>query len=615
MRDRLRVRVAVAGALLGLLASGCAAIPSSGTPQSTPTPPPLGGAGVPDCCRTVLQGPQPGWSAVDVVRGFLTASASIAHDHALARKYLTPEANKAWQPGNQVTILASEPKVSPLAGRVTSPGGKLAVVVIGRRLATLSNTGQYNPTTSSAAKRAPFSLEQVNGRLLIDGLPEPGSPAHPSHQLLLPSDLFHLVYTPRNLYYYGLRGGALVPDPVFVPTEDTNPAIKLLNDLLNPPGGLLENAATTKFPSGIARPKLQVLPSPSGGKVAIVSFQLPGWVGSQAKLAMARQLVATLTSSAYSPALFQAVKFKINGKFWEPPSADPLLDLDSLPGSGPQQRADAPLYYVNSGGSPRTLGGHNTRSVALSNGDATLNDIAVSPSGKYFAGIAPPGSTVYTSGLATASTDKTGEHSAGLHLRAQLSGTGLTSMSWDSANDLWVAGQRPGGYGVWVLPQGKAPATRVTVVPGQGAGGDVTGIRVAPDGSRVAMIVGHGSSARLVLGAVVEDDPLSYTILRVVPLAAGLTGVTSLTWYDEDHLLAVSATRTKSGTQTSLWEVPVNGDSARPLTGLSDSVSITAAGPKNPLYLSLSTGQVEKSVGLDEPWTYIAAGRAATYPG
>jgi lipoprotein LpqB-like beta-propeller protein/sporulation and spore germination protein len=614
MRDGLRARVAVAGALLGLLVSGCAAIPSSGTPQSAPTPPPLGGGGVPDCCRSVLRGPQPGWTAPEVVRGFLTASASIAHDHALAREYLTKDANKAWQPGNEVTILASAPKVSPLPVRGTSPGAKLGVLVTGQKVATLTNTGQYIPS-SGANTKANFLLEQVNGRLLIDGLLT-GSPSHPIHQLLLPSDLFHLVYTPRNLYFYGMRGGGLVPDPVFVPTEDTNPATKLIDDLLNnPSGGLLENAAQTAFPRGIPRPKLQVLPSPTGGKVAIVSFRLPRSVGSQAKQDMARQLVATLTSAAYSSALFQAVKFKINGKFWAPPSRNPLLDLGSLPGGQPHQRAGAPLYYLTSEGSPRILGSHNTRGVALSDGNATLKNIAVSPSGKYFAGIAAPGTTVYTSAFPTASDDKTGEHAAGLHLRSQLSGTGLTSMSWDSANDLWVAGQRQDGYGVWVLPSGKGPAIRVTLVPGRGVGGDVTSIRVAPDGVRAAMIIGHGSSARLVLGAVVQDAPDSYTILRVAPLGSGLTGVTSLSWYDEDHLLAVSATQTKSGPQTSLWEVPANGDSARLLTGQSGSMAVTAAGPRNPLYLSLSTGQVEKSVGLDEPWTYIAAGRAATYPG
>jgi lipoprotein LpqB-like beta-propeller protein/sporulation and spore germination protein len=613
---RLRpARMAVAAALLGLLASGCAAIPSSGTPQSAPTPPPLGGAGVPDCCRTVLRGPQPNWTAQQVVKGFLTASASLANDHALARSYLTKQANQAWRPGNEVTILASAPSVSRSLFGASAPGGKQVVIVTGKKLATLKDSGQYIPSTGGDTT-APFSLELVNGRLLIDGLPSPNAtPAHPSRQLLLPSDLFHLVYTPRNLYFYGIRNNALVPDPVFVPNEVTNPATKLIGDLVaGPSGGLLDNAAQTDFPRGIDRPKLQVLPSPTGGKVAIVSFRLPASVTDTEKLAMARQLVATLTSSAYSPALFRAVKFKINGRFWAPPSGDPLLELGSLPGGEQLQRSGAPLYYLTSTGTPKILGSKNTRGIALSSAETTLKTIAVSPSGKYFAGVGPPGNTIYSSSLSTTGESKSGEHPATLHLHAELSGIRLASLSWDNQNDLWVAGQRKRGWGVWVLRGGHGPAIRVMVVPGQGPGGDVTGIRIAPDGVRAAMIIGHGPAARLVLGSIVHDAKYSFTILRVVPLGSGLSGVTSVSWYDEDHLLAVSAAEGKAG-QSSVSEVPANGDSARLLTGQSGSTAITTAGPRNPLYLSLSTGRVEKSVGLDEPWTFIAAGRAATYPG
>jgi hypothetical protein len=44
-------------------------------------------------------------------------------------------------------------------------------------------------------------------------------------------------------------------------------------------------------------------------------------------------------------------------------------------------------------------------------------------------------------------------------------------------------------------------------------------------------------------------------------------------------------------------------------------VSITAAGEQNPLYLGMSAGRLENSVGLGEPWRDIAAGWDATYPG
>jgi hypothetical protein len=43
--------------------------------------------------------------------------------------------------------------------------------------------------------------------------------------------------------------------------------------------------------------------------------------------------------------------------------------------------------------------------------------------------------------------------------------------------------------------------------------------------------------------------------------------------------------------------------------------SITAAGPQNALYVEVSGGRLESSVGLGEPWRDITAGGAATYPG
>jgi hypothetical protein len=61
--------------------------------------------------------------------------------------------------------------------------------------------------------------------------------------------------------------------------------------------------------------------------------------------------------------------------------------------------------------------------------------------------------------------------------------------------------------------------------------------------------------------------------------------------------------------------VPANGDHGTYLSGQSGIVSVAAAGPQNPMYLSLASGQVEKSVGIGEFWSVIADGKAVTYPG
>ena len=72
---------------------------------------------------------------------------------------------------------------------------------------------------------------------------------------------------------------------------------------------------------------------------------------------------------------------------------------------------------------------------------------------------------------------------------------------------------------------------------------------------------------------------------------------------------------TQSPSGARLWEVPVNGDGPILKSGQPGMVSITAAGSENPLYLGMSIGRLENSVGLGEPWRDIMAGRDAPYPG
>jgi hypothetical protein len=112
------------------------------------------------------------------------------------------------------------------------------------------------------------------------------------------------------------------------------------------------------------------------------------------------------------------------------------------------------------------------------------------------------------------------------------------------------------------------------------------------------------------VGAITRSGGAVF-ITQAVPLAPGLSGAIALTWYDEDHLLAI----TQSANGTKLWEVPVNGDVAIPNSPQPGMESITAAGQQNSLYVGLKGGRLVTSVSLGEPWRDITAGSAATYPG
>jgi hypothetical protein len=601
-----------AGAILAaLLTVGCATVPSSGPVESTPTPaPPGAGAGV----AVIVEPPQRDWTPEQVVSGFLLASSSFTHHHAVARQYLTPRANRLWQPGSEVTIPARTPALSSLPKKLTGQSNQTSVDVSWQELATLNSSGQYQAAPRPGPTRHQvFTLVSVHGQWRINDLHSPGS-GKVSHELVLPSVLFRLNYAPRNLYFYGQAGQpdqALVPDPVFVPVQSSDLVTTLVKGLLHNPSGWLENAAVTAFPPGAQLRKVQVLPGPPAGKTAIIDIGLPRPAPQSTVQAMAAQLVWTLTSPAYSPALIQTVKLKINGQLWTPRHGAAVQSLAEYGSYIPRARHAANLYYVSDTHAVRMFG-QGPRSAAVHGQAGTsqvgLNKIAVSEDEHYLAGVAGPATTVYTEDLAAAAKPHAPAAAGNLHSR--LTGTEFSTPSWDSVGDVWVAGKVHSSWGVWAIPAGatrKAVEVSVSLPP---RSGPVTGLRVAPDGVRIALIVGRGARAHLMLGAI-ERSGGGVFIAQPAPLGPDLSGPSAVTWYDEDHLLVI----TQTAGSTQLREVPVNGDGSSLTPAPPGMASITAAGPLNSLYVGTSSGRLESSVGLREPWRDIAAGADATYPG
>jgi hypothetical protein len=616
VRDLRAARSRRPGGLTGLViglvaaavvASGCSVIPVGNGPQAAVAPPPPAGAG--PCCGLLVRPPQVGWSPAEVVTNFLLASAIPANDYAVARQYLTKGASDAWRPGSAVTILAREPTVTLPPGRLARPDTKNVVLVTGQEQARLSSTGQYIPASGGApAPQEEFSLQYFKGVYKITQLFS--TPAGKvSSELLLTSDLFHLEYTPRNLYYYGGRNGTLVPYPVFVPIQGTIPAATLINDLISGPSGWLQSAAQTAFPAGSHLvPPIQVSPGPSGGRTAVVNIAVPRHSPGLDVQAMAAQLVNTLTSPVYSAPLFRAVKLKINGRLWPPrPAGATTLRPGSYQKYIPHWPTGERAYYLSQAGSLRSLTAQSDHGSAVlrgtGTGQETLSQVAVSPDGRHLAGLGGPATTVYTGNLVTAGPRQSVEQ-----LHSVLTGTKFTSLSWDRLGDLWVTGKtKTTGPGVWVLKGGLAPAVQVQPPLGLGR---VTDLRVAPDGNRVAMIVGTGVSAHLVLAAAMRDGS-GFLFSTPSPLGPTLPPLTALAWFDEDHLLVV----TGSGEESQLWEVPVDGDSPHSLIKQAGILTVTAAGPGNPLYMGMAGGQLQKAIGPNQFQGDITAGQAVTYPG
>jgi Lipoprotein LpqB beta-propeller domain/Sporulation and spore germination len=599
---------AVAAALAAAVAAGgCSTVPTSGPVQQV-------GAGQIGISQENPQPipvpPGPGWTARQIVSGFLAASASFAGDHAVAREYLDSIAQHSWKPGWAVTVVSTTTTSNAPAIRRQVSGQVQEldqVKVTGLPVATLTGTGLYLASPGSSSESYYYSLAKINGQWRIDSLPK--------SQLLLTETDFEQVYQPRDLYFLTPSGRTLVPDPVFVPQQATTTelAVGLVKALLeNRDEGWLAGAAVSGFP-----PKAWLIGNQVtiNGSNAIVNLGEKPVTSSRRQLEqMAAQLAWTLASGASTT--IQAVELQINGRPMQ--ISGNLYQLpQTFRGWVPPQPGGSSLYFVGSHGVVQELSGigppgsgrvgtvPGPAGTSGKGGTPALSSIAVSPDRRWVAGITADGGAVYHGDLS---------RGARLQLWQPTSGN-CTSVSWDEQGDLWVAA----GGDVWILPPGGTSASFVT--PNGGApGDDVTQFRVAPDGVRAAMIVhgmADGRPVSQVQVAAITHSGTSATVGQPVTIGSAIPDPEALSWYGTDDVIVLSGS--SSGAQ--LYEVPLNGGQPTAIAAPDgDPVSVTATNPDESageIALGMSDGKIMIAAdqGAFEPVRAVAAGLAPAYPG
>ena len=575
-----------------LLLAGCVTVPTSGHVQSVNVT--QGGtSGGQSYLQPIPVSPGHGWSPQQIVSGFLAANASFANGHAVAREYLTPSANRSWHPGWAVRVFGQSPSIvtpvrSPYSGRTAAT---TVVEVSGPVQGNVSNSGQYaiSPQGQAAAPQK-FQLVRQDGEWRISSLP--------GVVLLTEADFVH-VYQPRNIYFFDPAMQVLVPDPVYVPQAATPADLvtQLLQVLLAAPSGWLLGAARTAFPAGT-----RLLNVSLDGGTAIVDLSGPvAGASDQTFRRMSAQLLWTLAGSSADQPSIQSVELEVKGV--PRPllgSGSPVQQIGSYAGYVPSAAGHASFYYADSRGAVRSLSGSTQANAPqgapapgqAGTGQVSLDQVAVSPDGRYVAGIGP-GGALYTGRLARDAT---------LALRAA---GPFTSLSWDTQDGLWAVG----GGQVWLVPGHGGALTQVTST--LGAGQRITALKVAPDGVRCAMLVTGSGGPQLMLAAIVHSGSQA-SIGPAVPISSQNGNFIALTWYDADHVIVLSR---PSGNPV-LDEVAINGETLVPVPAQEGTVSITADGSANPLVAGLSNGQMATLASLGGLWSgVVGAGRAPAYPG
>jgi hypothetical protein len=657
-----RVRLARARLVFVLAAAvasvaGCVGMPNSGSPGTVGATP-QDTTQASDFIGAIPAGPQKGWSPTDIVRGFLNASISYPVYQGIANEYLASPVKQLWGSGWSVKVV--DQVGVPNDADYTQGRRTATVDVTGQVQASFNGSGQYvgaqqgraagqqgGSGTQSADQN--FTLAKVNGEWRITNAPDFG------FRMMTQAD-FVKVYRAQDLYFFDPTDQVLVPDAVFVPagTSPNSLVGNLVNALLITPQpkwlqapGSPTPPAVTAFPPHTKLNNVMV-----DGSTATVDLggAAASTTSAQRQL-MATQLVWTLTGQApnlpnvQSPPNIQAVQMEINGKPWTSstaacpdsggPGQSPAQKLFMYRCKNPYPTATSSAFYYTASGQAWTrcasqsqvmagnvgvvqavFGKTGAASLGPSCQDSVqataeplpppqtrqgpaLTMVAVSPDGKYLAGYSPDGKSV----------DMWAANQAKAAITTPLSG--VTSIVWDRRDYLWVT-------------QGNATTT--VVVPTAGGSkyssvtnefsGEVLGLGIAPDGVRVAAIVqtDPGSPPEVELAAINSGVPTTgklsapfdrMSIGVTVQIGPNVTDPVALTWYDADDLLVIGGT----GSQTSLWEVPVDGQPAKALPGLTPgAISITANSTQNVLVAGLTGNRMVVSAGLAGPWQPLGIG-------
>jgi Lipoprotein LpqB beta-propeller domain/Sporulation and spore germination len=637
-------RMCVLAAVVASVA-GCVGMPSNG-PVGQFSASPQGTAPDGNIIGVVPSGPQPGEDPSQIVQGFLTASASYP-TYSVAQQYLLSSAVKGWNPGFAVTVFSQlnvpDWVLASKAGRNGAP--QALVDVSGPVQASFNGSGQYLSAQSQDQSQGPwdFNLVKVNGQWRI---------TNPPSYRMLPSSAFPLFYKAQNLYFFDPpQDQVLVPDSVFVPLGAT--VSQLLGNLVgaltqDPKTPWLEGATDTELPPGT---KVQQ-PVTTNGSVVTVNLTGDVAKASPKQLQLfSAQLVWTLTgSSPTGSSSIQSVVLELNGTPWTPPpspctgirSPDPQQTQAAYACYDPYPSSPASFYYVDRGqlwarcGS-ESLGGegligpvmpvvgrtgsftgqHCDPSTSVKEGYTALPFIqppslpavtmaSVSPDGKYLAIVTAGKGDVYVGSLSgqAASFSKT----------PRLTGGGVTSLSWDRNDDLWVAQNGD----IEMLP-----ATGKGAVP-IAFNVQVSQLSVAPDGVRIAFIAqtAAGLNSGVYLAAIGGGAQISgqqglagthLAIRSYAALGPNIAHPASLTWYDAEDLIVLN----DAPTGNTLWDAPVDGQQAQVLqVQPQDVTSITADGAANVLVAGESGNSLAVSTSLEGPWYPLGEpGQNPAYPG
>lgn len=555
----------------------CAAVPTSGPIEQGPV---VDAGGSSQFIRVIAAPPSVGASATEIVRGFLEANASLESDHAIARRYLTPEAAGAWDADAATTVYQQ----SSLKLSEGKDGTITARLAISNRL---DDEGTLDPVDPASTERFTFSLEQV-----VDGAS--GIPqwriSDPAPGILVSDADLRRAYRQYQVHFPSARSSALVPDGRLLPVVGPSLPTALAQRVLGGPAEWLAPGVRTGAPPGTAL-ALGAVPVSNG--VAEVELTDEALAATDAQR---RDLAAQMTWTLTQLPEVTAVRLRVGGEPYDVPGVPDTMDRSMWQSRSPEALTTGPTgeaqppYFVIDGPALIRVSEAGRTALPLEVPDAEdLIDLGVSLDQRSAAAVEPDRQALWILPLASGITEQ------------RIEGTQIGGASFDVDGQAWFT---DAGRVLRLVPSGVPQ--EVSVQPALTS--PITSVHLARDGARAVVVAGEV----LYLGVIqpsTSSAPSGLVIGSVRRIATSVSGVRDVAWRNSVTLDVLANTETST---FQVLRIGVGSGEVQLLGAPPDPVEVTGA----PGAATLVVGEGDllfANVGLQ--WRAQGAARSAAYPG
>ncbi|SMX88894.1 Sporulation and spore germination [Brevibacterium iodinum ATCC 49514] len=560
----LRVKTMLVSVFTALTLVGCSSIPTSspvGHIEDDSGDAGANNARIPD-------GPEPGDSPSDIVRGFLRAGAGAGNNFSVARSFLTEGEAQKWSPQESVSVLPNGTDPDSLNVGTTSDQKTMSISppVVG----LVDSSGVYNSTEPGTRSTMEFSLRQENGEWRISSAPD---------GLLISQTDFQTIFLNYSLQFFTSDYSYLVPDSRWFLRSSSTPTV-LMNELLSGPAPYLSGAVITSIPDGakLSDSDSNVVTIENG--VANVALGPQNPAPSDREKGLIRQQIATTLQVIPS---ISAIDLSIGGQT-VPASLQPKTDTSVQVDGPPVVLADDHLSRVSGTTVAKVENSPNLKK-------AKASDPAVSLDDSLYVYLADDGKQLMR--LKSDAVDAT----------PILKGTKLVRPSIDRFNTTWTGEAENKGELKAIGRDGKSSTVAADFLNGR----QLIDIEVSRDGTRIVLLSRHkGEPDRLDVVGIPRDkagNPSGHVSETPIEVGANFHEIKDVSWAGSTSLVALAA---EEGESAQPFRIGVTGpaeqlgevsDGSR-IAGGVDGRSILVTGADGALY-SYNSNAWQKLVDVE----------------